>query len=261
MPTTDNGIYYEEQGTGPSTIVLLPGLGCSMEAWSDVVPLLDGYRTIRMDLPGHAGSLAVHADGSSLTALAAPISEACDQLGLDRFALVGLSLGGAVGMSVAASRPDRVSAVMAVMPWPAGGIEAGDDPVPETLLSHYGDTEFIQVIANTISLDATKTTDMVRTMSTGVTEQFWRSWLTQGIYTSILDELPNLPMPVSYILGGKDLIAAREKLIDEVKIIPGGRVTFLSDLGHLAPYEAPDVVAAEISAFLAPLADGVTQPA
>jgi len=126
MPSTDNGIYYEEHGEGPSTIVLLPGLGCSIAAWADVVPLLNGYRAIRMDLPGHGGSFDVHADGSSLSALAAPIAEACDQLGLDRYSVVGLSLGGAVGMSVAASRTARVAAVMAVMPWPAGGIEAGD---------------------------------------------------------------------------------------------------------------------------------------
>lgn len=259
MPTADNGIYYEEQGTGPNTVVLLPGLGCSIQAWADVVPLLDRYRTIRMDLPGHAGSFGVHADGSSLTTLAAPIAEACEQLGLDGFAVVGLSLGGAVAMSVAATRQDRVSAVMAVMPWPASGSEAGEDPVPETLLSHYGDVEFVREVANQISLDPTKTTDLVETMASRVTEQFWRSWLTQGIYTSILDQLPTMRTPASYLLGGQDRIAPREKLIDEIKAIPGARVTLLSDLGHLAPYEAPEVVGAEIRAFLDPVFRVTTQ--
>lgn len=251
MPRTPNGIHYQESGDGEDALVLLPGLGCSVEAWEEVAPLLDGYRVIRMDLPGHAGSREVHADGSSLTTFAAPITEACDQLDLPRFAVVGLSLGGAVAMRVAVDRPHEVSAVMAVMPWPASGTEAGGDPVPETLLSHFGDEEFIQGIAAAISLDVTKTTDLVRTMSTGVTEQFWRSWLSSGIYTSISDELPLLRPPACYLLGGRDVIAPREKLIDEVRAIPGGRAIFRSELGHLAPYEAPVAVADEIRGFLA----------
>jgi len=250
---TRNGIYCEEQGTGPHTIVLLPGLGCSMRAWEEVAPLLDDYRIIRMDLPGHAGSIEVHADGSSLTTLAQPIVEACDDLDLDHFALVGLSLGGAVAMRVAVDRPDRVAGVLAVMPWPASGIEPGGDPVPETLLSHYGDEAFMTEVAKAISLDTSRTTDLVHTMSKGVSEQFWRSWLSAGIYTSILGELSHLPMPACYVLGGKDSIAPRERLIDEVRGIPGGRVVFLSDLGHLAPYEAPEAVAREIRAFLEPV--------
>lgn len=193
MPKTDNGIHYEEWGNGPDAIVLLPGLGCSLKCWSEVAPLLDGYRLVLMDLPGHAGSLHAPADGSSLARIADTVIDACDQLGLERFALVGLSFGGALSVRIALNRPGQVVAVMALMPWNAGGTEAGD-PVIEGFHKSFRDVEAITQAIGAISLEPSKTTDVVRTMTSAVTEQFWRSWLGTGggAYTSMFEELSGI---------------------------------------------------------------------
>ena len=249
MPTTRNGIHYEEHGTGASTLVLLPGLGCSIEAWRGVAPLLEGYRLILMDLPGHAGSQGAPADGSSLQTIARPLLDACDELGLERFAVAGLSFGGAVGVRLAVDRPRQVSAVMALMPWPASGTHRGD-PIMQTLYDTYGDADALAHIVELLSLDRTKTTDVLHTMSNGVTEEFWRSWYSTGVYTSITAELSSLDVPVCYMIGGKDVIAPQDKLIADVQGIPGGRLVYLSDTGHLAPYEAPELVAQEIAEYI-----------
>ncbi|MTD59133.1 alpha/beta fold hydrolase [Amycolatopsis pithecellobii] len=249
MPTTSNGIHYEEHGSGPGTMVMLPGLGCSIECWSQVAPLLDGYRIILMDLPGHAGSLHAVADGTNLGTIAKPVIDACDELGLERFALVGLSFGGAVSIRIALDRPGQVLAVMALMPWNAGGAEAGD-PAMEGFYDSFGDLGAITKAIRGISLDPDKTTDVVRTMSTAVTEQFWRSWYGGGVYTSMFEELPGMTVPACYVIGGRDAIAPQDKLIADVRAMPGGRLIFLSDAGHLAPYEAPELVATEIREFV-----------
>ncbi|GAA2073955.1 hypothetical protein GCM10009801_27560 [Streptomyces albiaxialis] len=251
MPKTDNGIHYEERGDGPDTVVLLPGLGCSLACWSGVAPLLDGRRLVLMDLPGHAGSLDAPADGSSLARIAATVTDACDELGLERFALVGLSFGGALSVRIALDRPGQVRAAMALMPWNAGGTEAGD-PVIERFAGSFRDVEAITEAIGAISLDPGRTTDVVRTMTTAVTERFWRSWLGTGggAYTSMSEELPGLAVPTCYVLGGRDAIAPRDKLIADVRAMPGGRLVLLPDAGHLAPYECPELVAREIREFL-----------
>ncbi|MFC8083705.1 alpha/beta fold hydrolase [Streptomyces sp. NPDC057340] len=251
MPRTTNGIHYEVRGSGPDSIVLLPGLGCSLTCWSGTAPLLDGYRLVLMDLPGHAGSLRAPADGSSLGRIAGTVTDACDELGLERFALVGLSFGGALGVRIALDRPGQVFAVMAFMPWNAGGTEAGD-PVIERFAASFRDVEAITEAVGAMSLDPSRTTDVVRTMTTAVTEQFWHSWLGSGggAYTSMSGELSGMAVPACYVVGGRDTIAPQDKLIADVRAMPGGRLVFLSDAGHLAPYESPQLVAREIREFV-----------
>jgi 3-oxoadipate enol-lactonase len=254
MPITTNGIHYEERGSGSTSVVLLPGLGCSIEAWSGVTPLLDGYRFVLLDLPGHAGSIDSEADGSSLATIAKPLIAALDELGIERFAVVGLSFGGALAVRIALDRPDQVLAAMALMPWPASGAQAGD-PIMATLYDAFADEAAVTHIVELISLDPSRTTDVLHTMTSGVTEGFWRSWYGAGVYTSMLPELSGLTVPTSYMLGGRDAIAPQERLIADVAAMPGGRLVYLSDVGHLAPYESPELVAPEIAEFVGRYAD------
>jgi len=249
MPTTSNGIYYEEHGAGPVTMLMLPGLGCSIDCWSRVTPLLDGFRFVLMDLPGHAGSFSAEVDGTNLGTVAKPVIDSLDELGLERFAVVGLSFGGALAVRIALDRPDQVLAVVALMPWNAGGADAGD-LFMEQFYNSFGDTQGITQAIHFISLDPSKTTDVVRTMSTAVTEQFWRGWYGGGVYTSMAAELPEIAVPVCYVIGGRDAVAPQDKLMNDVRAMPGGRLVFLAEAGHLAPYEHPQLVAAEIREFV-----------
>lgn len=248
MGNTANGMHFEVRGDGPETVVMLPGLGCSVRAWSAVTPLLPAYRLVLMDLPGHAGSLATPADGSSLATMAAPVLEACDELGIDRFAVVGLSFGGALGLRMALSRPDRVSAVMAFMPWNAGGADPGNSFM-EQMYHSYGDEGAARKVVDLISLDRARTEDVAQTMP-HVSEQFWKSWYGAGVYTSMSEDLPGLRVPACYVIGGKDVVAPRDKLMADVQAMPGGRLVYLAEAGHLAPYEHPELVALEIREFL-----------
>ncbi|MFF5588285.1 alpha/beta fold hydrolase [Streptomyces hygroscopicus] len=199
----------------------------------------------------HGGRRHRDGDGSPLLRIAETVTDACDQLGLERFALVGLSFGGALSVRIALDRPGQVFAAMALMPWNAGGTEAGD-PVIEGFHNSFRDVEAITRAIGAISLEPGKTTDVVRTMTSAVTERFWRSWLGPGggAYTSMSEELSGIAVPVCYVIGGRDTIAPQDKLIADVRAMPGGRLVFLSEAGHLAPYESPELVAREIREFI-----------
>ncbi|MFF8860597.1 3-oxoadipate enol-lactonase [Streptomyces sp. NPDC015139] len=101
---------------GPASappLLLGPSLGTSLALWDGVAPELSaGHRVVRWDLPGHGGSAAdLIGPGATVGDLAALVLDLADTLGIDRFAYAGVSLGGAVGLHLAAHHPERVTSL------------------------------------------------------------------------------------------------------------------------------------------------------
>jgi len=93
-------------------VVLIHGLGLTRgSTWGGIAPVLARhYRVLAYDLLGH-GQMA-HPDGPvSLTALSEQLITLMDELGIERAALVGFSLGGMINRRCAMDHPGRVSAL------------------------------------------------------------------------------------------------------------------------------------------------------
>ncbi|MDN5668386.1 MAG: alpha/beta fold hydrolase [Renibacterium salmoninarum] len=89
-------------------LVMLHGLGCSKR---DFRFLMDGlgeqFNCLALDLPGHGGSGP--ADRPGLDALAEAVVLALDEVfGSTRFAVLGHSMGGLLGLKIAALLPNRI---------------------------------------------------------------------------------------------------------------------------------------------------------
>jgi len=113
VPTVEaNGarLWYDEAGSGPALLLLHGGLGDS-GLWEPVVPFLaERLRVIRTDLrffgrsTGPAAPWSWHKDTLGLL----------DELGVERVALVGLSLGGRIALEIALDAPERIGALALV---------------------------------------------------------------------------------------------------------------------------------------------------
>jgi 3-oxoadipate enol-lactonase len=123
VPTVDvNGarLWYDEAGTGETVLLLHGGLGDS-GLWEPVVPFLaERFRTIRTDLRFFGLSTGPAAPWS----WEEDVVGVLDELGIERAALVGLSLGGRVALDVALAHPERLWAVAGVAPG-LGGHDGG----------------------------------------------------------------------------------------------------------------------------------------
>src|SRR4029450_2704808 len=75
--------------------------------------LADRHRVIRYDLPGHGGSPVVPGP-YTVADLAADVLQRLDELGIDRFAYAGVSLGGAIGLQLAVTAPHRVTRLIVI---------------------------------------------------------------------------------------------------------------------------------------------------
>jgi 3-oxoadipate enol-lactonase/4-carboxymuconolactone decarboxylase len=96
-------------------LVLGPSLGTTADVWSEAARLLiDDFRVVRWDLPGHGRSPAATAP-FTVAELAEAVLALVDSLGGGRFAYAGVSLGGAVGLELAlgpaAERMDGLAVV------------------------------------------------------------------------------------------------------------------------------------------------------
>lgn len=99
---------------GPATgepIVLLHKVGGWIADWRHVAALLaPTYRLIAIDLPGHGGSIfGTPPHVQTIAETAALVLATLNDLGVDRFTVAGNSLGGIVGVALAARYPERVS--------------------------------------------------------------------------------------------------------------------------------------------------------
>ena len=71
-------------------------------------------------------------------------------------------------------------------------------------------------------------------------------------------DLPKLQVPMLVLHGDKDAAIALSAALDSVALIPGCALEVLSDLGHLAHEEAPDIVIDRIMSFATDI--GVLEP-
>lgn len=103
-------LHYETTGDGPP-LVLMGSIGSSLAMWEPQLPALaDRFRVVRVDHRGH-GRSPVPPGPYAIADMGADVLALLDHLGERQVALCGLSLGGMVGMWVAAHAPERVSAL------------------------------------------------------------------------------------------------------------------------------------------------------
>ncbi|MGI3130868.1 alpha/beta hydrolase [Halopseudomonas pachastrellae] len=111
----------------------LPVIG--MHGWLDnaatfdlIAPALDGVYLVALDLPGHGLSGHLPAGGYSLWQQAATVLQVAEDLGWERFALLGHSMGAIISGILAGSLPERIigaAMIDGLMPFTS---EADDAP-------------------------------------------------------------------------------------------------------------------------------------
>ncbi len=108
-----HGTAYQRQGrTDASDVVLIHGAGLDRRIWEPFLPLLTScYRVVSYDLYGHGGSIAPPAQ-LSLSVCSSQLKELTDELGIQRCAIIGFSLGGMINRRFALDFPAFVRALV-----------------------------------------------------------------------------------------------------------------------------------------------------
>ncbi len=144
MPTIEiHGakLYYEEHGSGAETVVFAHGLLFDRRIFEhQVAALSERYRVIAFDFRGHGGS-EVTRGGYDMDSLAADAAGLIEALGAAPCHFAGLSMGGFVGLRLAARRPELVASLVV--------LDSSADPEPRENLPKY---RLLQAIARGFGL-------------------------------------------------------------------------------------------------------------
>src|SRR5688572_24786254 len=112
----DLRIAYRSGGAGNEAVILIHGLCSMIYTWQDVFePIAAGRRVIALDLMGYGASDKPAGD-YAFDAQAEVVFRLMDELSIDRAAVVGNSMGGAIALRMAALRPERVTRIALLCP-------------------------------------------------------------------------------------------------------------------------------------------------
>ena len=108
-------LHVDDGGSGGVPVVFVHSFAGSGQQWrAQLDHLRPERRAVAIDLRGHGQSEAPAAGGYSVDALADDIGAVVDELKLDRFVLVGHSMGGAAATAYVGKHPDRVAGLVLV---------------------------------------------------------------------------------------------------------------------------------------------------
>ena len=121
-------MHVERYGHGGAPIVLLHGFGTSSFLWRNVAPeiALANRTAFAIDLFGYGESDRPFDADFGIAAQAELVDRALTALRLPKATVVGVDLGGAVALRLAASRPERVERLLLINPIALDEIPAGD---------------------------------------------------------------------------------------------------------------------------------------
>ena len=113
VQTTSGNLYYRLEGAeGKPVVVLSHSLGLDHGMWdAQVEALAPHFRVLRFDTRGHGASFVAPGD-YTIEQLARDVVALADALDIPKFSYCGLSLGGMIGMWLAAHAPDRLTHVV-----------------------------------------------------------------------------------------------------------------------------------------------------
>jgi len=236
---------------------LLHGLTCNAAYWLRVVPLLDGLRVIALDFGGHG--LSVHRDSYGYADYERDLLWLLDEVGLERAdAVAGHSLGGYVAL-LAATSSDRIGSVVAIdvkSDWTDADQELAERSRDAVQRVEPGRAALVDRLARTIPFLGADELEVLAERSLEPAEDGWRfRWDRRVLATEPVDPfafLPNVHCPATIMAGAKSDVmppASAERFAAE---IPGAALELLDGVGHHVELEAPDRVAAAISALVGP---------
>ena len=110
-------IAVDDGGRGSLPVVLVHSLAGNSTHWAaQLEHLRRDRRAVALDIRGHGRSEPPKDGDYTIAGMAGDVAAVVDTLGLDRFVLMGHSMGGGVALVYAGAHPDRVAGLFLVDP-------------------------------------------------------------------------------------------------------------------------------------------------
>ncbi len=261
LEVNGTSLYYEDSGPGSTgeTVVFSHGLLWGTELFTPQIEALRGkYRCIAWDHRGQGRSAADYRNCIDMELVWSDAVALLEKLGTGPVNFVGLSMGGFVGLRLAARRPDLVKKLVI--------IESSAEPEPRENIGRYRMLSTASriigiralqkrvapiMLGRSILADAARKADVERfTTIMARRKDIWRA--VNGVIdrAGVEGELTRIRTPTLVIVGDEDLATPRAKAERIVAGIAGAKLVTIPRAGHSSTVEEPIAVNAAVAEFL-----------
>lgn len=263
---TTNGVsfYYEDTGGPGPAIVFSHGLLMSSRMFAAQIEAFRGrYRCIAYDHRGQGQSSDPGGRRHDMDSCFRDAVAVIEGLDARPCHFVGLSMGGFVGMRLAARRPDLLYSLSL--------LETSAEPeAPEniprykllSLVAGWLGTRFVVDRVMPILFGRTYLTDPAMAAS----RASWRAEIAsrprsivravRGVVerAGVTEEVSSIRMPTLVVVGDQDVATPLSKARHIHQLVPGSHLARIASAGHSSPLERPAEVTQVLSDFFAALA-------
>jgi 3-oxoadipate enol-lactonase len=240
-------VIPHHRATGPddaAPLLMGESLGTNLKMWEGQLPLADRWRLIRYDHRGHGGS-AVPAGPYEIADLARDALELLDSLEVPRASYCGLSIGGMVGMWLAARAPERIDRLVLIctsahMP-PASAwrqratavLGAGStEPIADTVVAGW--------LTPAFAAQHSEVRAELRAMLTATPPDGYAACCGAIERMDLRADLSSITAPTLIISGSEDPATPRERQEEIAAGIAGARHEIVRPAAHIAAVEQPE---------------------
>jgi pimeloyl-ACP methyl ester carboxylesterase len=242
-------------GSGDHHVLAIHGWFGSARGWGSLPEWLDrtACTWAFMDLRGYGDRRDVPGDFTIDEAAADAIAVA-DELGWDRFSLVGHSMGGKIGHRVLLQAPDRVRKLVGISPVPATQVPFDEQgwALFYGAAGQPGNRAAIIDLTTGNKLTKVFINHIVQHSLDNSSEDAFAAWLQAWAKTDFSAEARTGPRaPVKLIVGVNDPAMSADVMEQTWRVyFPDAELTILPDAGHYAMFESPVALATSIEEFL-----------
>lgn len=267
-------LRYITAGSGPP-LLLLHTLRTQLDMFQRVIPALAGrFRVYAIDFPGH-GYSAIPAQEYTPELFVAAAGGFLNALDITDAVIVGESIGGAVGLLMAARKHPRIRGVVAVNPYDYG---AGSGLRRSSLIANvlFG-LNNVPILGGTfMRLRSLPVEQLVfeggverrGSFPPGLIREMHRVGNRRGYYTGFMslvrhwpewedgrEEYASIDRPVLLLYGDRDWSHEPEREANR-QAIPSARLRTVQNAGHFLALDAPEELVRAVNEFMDSLSGG-----
>ena len=262
-------MHVERYGHGGAPVVLIHGFGTCSFLWRNVGPALalTQHTAYAVDLLGYGESDRPFDADFGLAAQADYLERALTALRVARAALVGVDIGAAIALRLAAIRPERVARLVLINPVAGDQIPAGDIRAMQRNTARFalrvsrglfGASSLLSPILTESVADPARMPPVLigRYLAPFVGQEGVTHLLAlaRAVRPADLEDLDLTEVRAHTLIvrGEKDSWVDPEVARKLSAEIADCRVVSLPDVARLVPEEAPDELASLVTAFISP---------
>jgi len=252
-------LHFEERGKG-LPVVLLHGFPFSHHIWrAQIDALSDSFRIIAPDLRGHGQSPAPRGV-YDMDLLASDVCALLDDLGIERAAWVGHSMGGYVLMAALRRHPRYVrgAALVATHPLPDSPDKRLQRMQSAEVVLSEGPSDLALsmmavLFAPKFDRQSPAARDIYELMAT--TPAFGVAGALRGMAArpDSVETLRQIAVPAVVIAGAEDQVVKLAVAEEMARSMPGAALVRIEGAGHMPMIEQPEATTAALREFLSSL--------